>query len=215
VHESLLPVVFQVAALVLAVCFHESAHGWVALQCGDPTARDLGRISLNPLKHIDPFGSVLLPAMLAYLGAPVFGWAKPVPVALSRTRQPRSANLLISAAGPLSNLLLAALFALVVALLQRRGAGHGEDLASGALMLFAAYAVVVNVVLAVFNLLPIPPLDGFGVLESLLPRSLAGIARGLRRYGMLVLLLLMFSGALNSLLLPAQRFVIRSLLHLR
>jgi Zn-dependent protease len=213
VHESLLPVVFQVAALVLAVCFHESAHGWVALQCGDPTARDLGRISLNPLKHIDPFGSVLLPAMLAYLGAPVFGWAKPVPVALARTRQPRSANLLISAAGPLSNLLLAGLFALVVALLEERGARHG-GIASGALMLFAAYAVVVNVVLAVFNLLPIPPLDGFGVLESLLPRSLAGIARGLRRYGMLVLLLLMFTGALNSLLIPAQRFVIRSLLHL-
>jgi Zn-dependent protease len=213
VHESLLPVVFQVAALVLAVCFHESAHGWVALRCGDPTARDLGRISLNPLKHIDPFGSVLLPAMLAYLGAPVFGWAKPVPVALARTRQPRSANLLISAAGPLSNLLLAGLFALVVALLEERGARHG-GIASGALMLFAAYAVVVNVVLAVFNLLPIPPLDGFGVLESLLPRSLAGIARGLRRYGMLVLLLLMFTGALNSLLIPAQRFVIRSLLHL-
>jgi Zn-dependent protease len=213
VHESFLPVVFQVAALVLAVCFHESAHGWVALQCGDPTARDLGRISLNPLKHIDPFGSVLLPAMLAYLGAPVFGWAKPVPVALARTRQPRSANLLISAAGPLSNLLLAGLFALVVALLEERGARHG-GIASGALMLFAAYAVVVNVVLAVFNLLPIPPLDGFGVLESLLPRSLAGIARGLRRYGMLVLLLLMFTGALNSILIPAQRFVIQSLLHL-
>ena len=100
-------IALQVLALLFAVSFHESAHGLVALGCGDPTARDLGRISLNPLKHLDPFGSVVVPALLAFSGAPVFGWAKPVPVDLSRTREPRKANLLVSAAGPLSNVVLA------------------------------------------------------------------------------------------------------------
>ena len=210
--QGILPIVLQVAALVFAVCFHESAHGWVALRCGDPTARDLGRISLNPLKHIDPVGSILLPALLAASGAPVFGWAKPVPVMLARTREPRRANLLISAAGPASNLLLAGLFALVIALLRDRGVHPRHGLGAALLFWFSLYAVVVNVVLAVFNLLPIPPLDGFGVLESLLPRSLAPLASTLRRYGMLVLLALIFTGALRWLLGPAQSFLIRSLL---
>src|SRR3954470_4424930 len=107
-------VVLQVVALLFAVSFHESAHGLIALYCGDPTAREQGRISLNPLKHIDPMGSVVVPALLAFAGAPVFGWAKPVPVDLSRTRQPRTANLLVAAAGPASNVVLAMLCALVV-----------------------------------------------------------------------------------------------------
>jgi Zn-dependent protease len=209
-HETLL-VVLQVVALVLAVSFHESAHGLVALACGDTTARDLGRISLNPLRHIDPVGSVLLPAMLAFAGAPVFGWAKPVPVSLARTRSPRRANLLISAAGPVSNLLLAGLAALVVTWL-RPYAQASDGLVLEVVLWLALFSVVVNVLLALFNLLPIPPLDGFGVLESLLPRSLAPLAVFLRRWGMVLLLLVIFSGSLRFILAPAQKAVLQWLL---
>lgn len=207
-HETLM-VILQVAALVFAVCVHESAHGAAALWRGDPTARDLGRISLNPLRHLDPFGSILLPAMLAFSGAPVFGWARPVPVMLARTRNPKFSNLVVSAAGPLSNVLLAILFALVAA--RVRGLADVNSV-WGSLFLFSAYSVLVNVALAVFNLLPVPPLDGFGVLEGIVPRSLEGVTATIRRFGMPILLALIFTGALNGILRPAQRIAIDWLL---
>jgi len=200
-------IALQVLALLFAVSFHESAHGLVALACGDTTARDLGRISLNPLKHIDPVGSVVVPALLAFAGAPVFGWAKPVPVDLSRTREPRKANLLVSAAGPLSNVLLALVFAVVVFTLRGQVREPLGDSVLGLVMLLALFSVLVNVALAVFNLLPIPPLDGFGVLESLVPRQLYPVMMALRRYGMLILLAVMMTGLLGQILRPAQRAV--------
>jgi Zn-dependent protease len=205
-------VVLQIVALLFAVSFHESAHGLVALACGDTTARDLGRISLNPLKHLDPLGSVVVPALLAFAGAPVFGWAKPVPVDLSRTREPRRANLLVSAAGPLSNVLLALLFGLVVLALRDRFGGALGDGVGGLLFLLAFFSVLINVALAVFNLLPIPPLDGFGVLESLLPRSLHPVAFWMRRWGMAILLLVLMSGTLGRILVPARQAVVGWLL---
>lgn len=200
-------IALQVLALLFAVSFHESAHGLVALACGDTTARDLGRISLNPLKHIDPVGSVVVPALLAFAGAPVFGWAKPVPVDLSRTREPRKANLLVSAAGPLSNVVLALGFALVVFALRGQVREPLGDSVLGMVMLLALFSVLVNVALAIFNLLPIPPLDGFGVLESLVPRQLDPLTMALRRYGMLILLAVMMTGMLGQILRPAQRAV--------
>ena len=211
-NATVLPIVFQVAALLLAVCFHESAHGWMALRCGDPTARDLGRISLNPIRHLDPFGSLVLPILLAITGAPVFGWAKPVPVDLSRTRNPRLANLLVSAAGPVSNLLLATIFAILSLQLRSLAADDGASLTIQAAFLFTLYAVVINVLLAIFNLLPIPPLDGFGVLESVLPPTLGPLAAGLRRFGMPILLVLILSGVLRGILGPAQRGIVDWLL---
>ncbi|MEI8359084.1 MAG: site-2 protease family protein [Deltaproteobacteria bacterium] len=204
-----LMVVLQVAALVFAVCVHESAHGAVALWCGDPTARDLGRITLNPLRHVDPFGTILLPAMLALSGAPVFGWAKPVPVVLERARDPRRARLLVSAAGPLSNLILAGLFA---ALASRLRALETAGPIAQCLFWFALFSVLVNVALAVFNLLPVPPLDGFGVVEGLLPPSLDGLVATIRQLGMPILLALIFTGALRNILGPAQRLAVRWLL---
>ncbi len=193
-------VVIQILALLFAVSFHESAHGWVAWKCGDPTAKDLGRISLNPLKHIDPMGSVVVPAILAFSGAPVFGWAKPVPVSIARTRNPRSANLLISAAGPASNLILAACFGVLFSALST---AEAPGLLHVLLFQLALYSVFINVILALFNLLPIPPLDGFGVLESLLPASMLRFTIAMRRYGMILLLLLIFSGGLSWILGPA------------
>lgn len=205
----ILPIVIQLVALVFAVSFHESAHGWVAWKCGDPTAKDLGRISLNPLKHIDPVGSVLVPGLLAFTGAPVFGWAKPVPVAIGRTRNPRSANLLVSAAGPVSNLILAALFASIFVAMRGMVA---PGLVAEILLRLALYSVFINVVLALFNLLPIPPLDGFGVLESLVPPSFYPTLARLRQYGMIFLVLLIFSGGLSTILGPPLALVHRWML---
>lgn len=202
-------IVLQLSALVFAVSFHESAHGWVAWKWGDTTAKELGRITLNPLRHIDPVGSVVVPALLALTGAPVFGWAKPVPVSLSQVpyEKRRAANLFISAAGPASNLLLALIVgALTIAV---RPEGNPAD---SLLFVFGYLLVQINVVLAVFNMLPIPPLDGFGVVESLLPPSLYPAAARLRQYGMIFIALLLFSGALGWVIGPPLNAVARQML---
>lgn len=206
--EQLFSTVVQVAVLLFAVSVHESAHGLAALRFGDTTARDLGRITLNPLRHLDPLGSLLIPAVLAFTGAPVFGWAKPVPVDLRGVPNPKRAHLWVSAAGPLSNIALALVFGAAVAVLRPlRGA---LDLAAVVVPLFlvAAYGTLVNVSLALFNLLPIPPLDGFGVVEGVAPVQLYPKLFWLRRYGFLLLALLVFTGAFRYVLGPAQDAVL-------
>jgi Zn-dependent protease len=211
--EKTLEIVIQVVVLLFAVSFHESAHGFVAMKCGDNTARDLGRITMNPLKHLDPIGSLLFPAMLAFSGLPVFGWAKPVPVSLRGVRNPRRANLLVSAAGPLSNLLLAVVFGAIFAGMGGREVPSKES-ALYPLWLIVGLSVLVNVSLAVFNLLPIPPLDGFGVVESLAPASTLPAVIWLRRYGFVILLVLMFTGMLGRILNPLRSFVFGALARL-
>ncbi|HEY3350934.1 MAG TPA: site-2 protease family protein [Thermoanaerobaculia bacterium] len=206
--QKTLEIVIQVVVLLFAVSFHESAHGFVAMKCGDNTARDLGRITMNPLKHLDPIGSLLFPAMLAFSGLPVFGWAKPVPVSLRGVRNPRRANLLVSAAGPLSNLLLAVLFAGAVVFVKRLHSFEGDPGILRPLFIIAASSVLVNVSLAVFNLFPIPPLDGFGVVESLAPPSAIPAILWLRRFGFLILVVMMFTGILGFFMRPVQRFVL-------
>jgi Zn-dependent protease len=203
-----LEIVIQIVVLLFAVSFHESAHGYVAMKCGDNTARDLGRITMNPLKHLDPIGSLLFPAMLAFSGLPVFGWARPVPVSLRGVPNPRRANLLVSAAGPLSNLFLAVVFAAAFALVK------GIPVPSKASPMYAlslifALSVLVNVSLAIFNLLPIPPLDGFGVVESLAPASALPVIIWLRRFGFIILVVAMFTGALGFIMRPVQVLVIQ------
>jgi Zn-dependent protease len=202
-----LEIVIQVVVLLFAVSFHESAHGYVAMKCGDNTARDLGRITMNPLKHLDPIGSLLFPAMLAFSGLPVFGWARPVPVSLRGVPNPRRANLLVSAAGPLSNLLLAVAFAGAFSLVK------GIPIPSKSsplypLSLIFGLSVLVNVSLAIFNLLPIPPLDGFGVVESLAPPAAIPAVIWLRRFGFIILVVMMFTGVLGFIMRPVQNLVI-------
>jgi Zn-dependent protease len=180
---------FQIATwlvpLVIAIVFHEVAHGLVARRLGDPTAAEQGRLSFNPIRHIDPFGTIVLPLMLALSHAPMFGWAKPVPVDYRRLRNPRRDMVLVALAGPAMNLLLAfigtALLAATISL--------SDGARQGAPLLVAANAlnfVLINIFLAVFNLLPVPPFDGGHVVEGLLPPPLARRFRGIGRYALLV-----------------------------
>lgn len=206
--QKTLEIVIQIVVLLFAVSFHESAHGYVAMKCGDNTARDLGRITMNPLKHLDPIGSLFFPAMLAFSGLPVFGWARPVPVSLRGVPNPRRANLLVSAAGPLSNVILAVAFGIVVVILKRLFILESNPAILRPLFLIAASSVLVNVSLAIFNLLPVPPLDGFGVVESLMPASALPAVIFLRRYGFVILVVLMFTGVLGFIMRPVQGLVI-------
>ncbi len=188
--------------VLAAIVFHEVAHGAVAYVLGDPTAARAGRLTLNPLPHIDPIGSVVLPGLL--LLAPlllgtrpfVFGYAKPVPVDFSRLGHPRRDTILVALAGPGTNLLLAAISAGVLAMLPR---GHGADLWQG-LRFMAGASIQINCVLAVFNLLPVPPLDGGRVLTALLPPSLAQALGRVEAYGFIIVLLVVFNTNLLSLL---------------
>ncbi len=212
--DKLLEIVIQVAVLLFAVSVHESAHGWVALRCGDTTAHDLGRITLNPVKHLDPFGSLLVPALLAFTGAPIFGWAKPVPVSLRGVRNPRRANLLVSAAGPVSNFAVALLGGVAFFVL-RALAPTGPELRTSLfypLLLVALFTVAVNVSLGLFNLIPIPPLDGFGVVESFAPARWIRGVMWVRRYGFILLVVAIFTGGLSAVLGPPQRFLFQLLL---
>jgi Zn-dependent protease len=176
-----------IVPLVFAIVFHEISHGWVANAFGDPTAKELGRLSPNPIRHVDPIGTLALPMILALSGAPVFGWAKPVPVVAGRMRNPRLHMMLVALAGPGMNFLLAliAVFALALALPPSGGEG------SLFLIKNLENFLVINIFLAVFNLLPIPPFDGGHVVEGLLPRPLAVQYAKIGRFGFPLLIVLL------------------------
>ena len=209
---SLQTIALWVVPVVLAITLHEAAHGYVAKAFGDRTAEMQGRITLNPFKHIDPIGTILVPGVLIlaakYLGGPhfVFGWAKPVPVNFSNLRDPKRDMLWVAAAGPASNFAMAFFWMLIYRLSSPDGA-----LASDGMLLMSRAGVLVNVVLMVLNLLPIPPLDGGRIAISLLPHSLAtGYAR-LEPYGFMIILLLLASNVLDRLMSPLISLVLRLL----
>jgi len=179
-----------VVPLIIAIVFHEVAHGLVAKRLGDTTAEERGRLTLNPLKHVDPFGTVILPLILAISHAPVFGWAKPVPVNYARLRHPRRDMVLVALAGPGMNLLLALLGAIILAVTLAVSSNPN----SPTTLLIAANAlnfVLINIFLGVFNLLPVPPFDGGHVVEGLLPPPLAIGFRKIGRYSLLVFVILL------------------------
>ena len=190
-NETLYNAAALIPALIIAIVFHEVAHGWVASLLGDPTAKERKRLSLNPFRHVDPVGTVILPGILALVKAPIFGWAKPVPVIKQRLRNPRFGMMAVAAAGPGSNLVMAGLAAIVLGLVAPMADSPEPGLALG----FAVYSlfqfIQINIFLALFNLLPIPPFDGSHIVEGLLPPSMAAGYEKIRPLGFPLVLLVL------------------------
>ena len=203
---NLLSIALPFAIVLIALTIHEAAHAWTAERLGDPTARILGRVSLNPIVHIDPIGTILLPLLAAYSGLPIIGWAKPVPVDIRRLRRGRRDFVLVAAAGPVSNLLQAVVAAIAYRAVTAQPGGQGL-MAS-----LLAAVVIINLLLAFFNLIPVPPLDGGNVLAGLLPESAEPVFAILRQYGFIVLYALMLTGVLNAIITPPTRYFERMLL---
>lgn len=188
--------------VLLAITLHEAAHAYVANLCGDTTAKMFGRLSLNPLRHIDPLGTVLIPILIGVLTQFnfVIGYAKPVPINWSQFRHPRRDMILVTLAGPFSNLLMAFLWGACFKIATYL---HPATSMPALLLLFSARAgMIINLVLAALNLLPLPPLDGSRVVSSLLPPRKAMIYEKIEPYGFFILILLMFTGVLNAILTP-------------
>lgn len=186
--------------VLFAITLHEVAHGWVALRLGDRTAQMMGRLTLNPIKHIDPIGTLLVPGILLLLGGFIFGWAKPVPVSYQNLRKPKTDMAWVALAGPMANLVMATIWALVAKIglsLAQSGAVMGE-----AMMFMGVAGVLINAMLMMLNLLPLPPLDGGRVLVSVLPGPMGWQISRLEPYGFIILLALLYFGILGLILWP-------------
>jgi Zn-dependent protease len=201
-------VVLAFIVLLFSLTVHESAHAWTADRLGDPTARLLGRVSLNPIVHADLVGTVLFPLVALVSHLPLIGWAKPVPVNVRRLRHERRDYVLVAAAGPASNLVLAVAAALLLSALPVSPVILGEPNVSAPLASLLSLGVQLNLLLAVFNMLPIPPLDGGNVLSGLLPANLAVQFDRIRPYGVLLLYALMFTNGFEYLVLPPYKFLL-------
>jgi Zn-dependent protease len=200
-------IVAQIIAFAVAISFHEAAHAWSANKLGDPTAKNLGRITMNPIAHIDPVMTLLFPALLILAGLPPFGAAKPVPVDTRNLANPRRDHAWIAAAGPISNVILAlgAVVLLRLVMLEPVQAAVPASLWM-ILFLLLQWTLVVNLLLATFNMIPLPPLDGSWILSAMLPGPVAAFYRQLQPYGFIILIALMYTGALSVIFRPVIRF---------
>ncbi len=195
--------------LLFSLTVHEMAHAWSADRLGDPTARILGRVTLNPIAHADPIGTVLFPLIAMVTGAPLIGWAKPVPVDIRRLRNHHRDFVLVAAAGPASNIVMAVGAALILAVAP---ATSSEGNAAGIVTVLLTRMVILNVLLAVFNMLPIPPLDGGNVLSGLLPRHVAQVFDQIRPYGFLILYAIILTDAFLYLVARPANYLVDLLL---
>lgn len=175
--------IFVIIILIMSVVIHEVAHGYAALALGDPTAKYQGRLTLNPISHLDPVGSVLVPLMGHFLGGFIIGWAKPVPFNPYNLRNAKWGEALVAVAGPLSNISIAIIFGLII----RLAIGYG--VATSAFLDLARFVVLINITLAIFNLIPIPPLDGSKILFALLPYKWQGLRQKIEQYGLLFVII--------------------------
>ncbi len=218
----ILSIVISLFALLFAITIHEASHAWSAQRFGDPTAAAMGRVSLNPLAHIDPIGTVILPLLLVITGAPAFGWAKPVMVNPRNLRHPRRDNLWISFAGPAANLTAATVCLLLILLVKAfrpdtiaflaAFLGRQQRFSAGiypleGLVLVLFYFILVNTYLAVFNLIPVPPLDGSGILGGLLSYQAAAAYDRIRPYGFIIVLGLIMLGVLDVVIRPVLQLI--------
>jgi len=219
---SAIAIIIMVFALFFAITVHEAAHGWAANKLGDPTAYSLGRVTLNPIAHIDPLGTIIFPLILIIMGAPPFGWAKPVPVNPLNLKNPRRDNLWISAAGPASNLSVATISLIVIILLKLINPNvrdflwsflySGGRLPRGfypleGLALILYFVVYINCLLAIFNLIPIPPLDGSGIIMGFLSEKNIQKYERIRPFGFIIILALIYLGFLRIIIWPIQIFI--------
>jgi Zn-dependent protease len=200
--------VISVVVLLFSIIVHEVAHGFVAYKRGDSTAKLLGRLTLNPIYHIDIFGSIILPAILMLTGAPVFGWAKPVPVNMYNLKNPKRDMIFVSLAGVTANFLLAVAAGAIMFIIR---AFFADVSIMASIYLILQYVIVINIVLMIFNLIPIPPLDGSRVVLFLLPRDLAQKYAKIERYGFWIILILLMTNVLWKIIAPAANFLIRLL----
>jgi len=194
--------------LLFSLTVHEMAHAWSADRLGDPTARLLGRVSLNPIVHTDLIGTIVFPLIAMVSGAPLLGWAKPVPVNMRYLHHPRRDYMLVAAAGPASNLVLAVSAAIVLAIMPVSPQTLDQPTVTVPLAAILSQLIRLNVLLAVFNMIPIPPLDGGNVLAGLLPVSMAATFNRLRPYGFLLLYALILSDGYRYIVIPPYRFIL-------
>jgi Zn-dependent protease len=187
--------------IIFAITVHEAAHGYAAKYFGDLTAEKMGRITLNPIKHIDMIGTIILPALTLMLGGILFGWAKPVPVNFANLNNPKKDMLWVAAAGPASNFMMAIFWVLVL-----KYSASAPEAAAFFLLEMSKVGIMINLVLMVLNLLPLPPLDGGRIAVSLLPMDLAVKLSQLERYGFIILIILLFTGILGSIISPIIGF---------
>jgi Zn-dependent protease len=207
-HIDFARIFIEFAVLLFSLTVHEMAHAWTADSLGDPTARLLGRVSLNPLVHADPIGTIIFPLVAMISGAPLLGWAKPVPVNARQLRSPRRDYILVAAAGPASNLLMAFTAALLLMILPVSPQTLGEPNVTVPLATILSLAIQLNVLLAVFNMIPIPPLDGGNVLAGLLPVTLALSFNRIRPYGFILLYALILTNGFDYIVVPPYRFIL-------
>jgi Zn-dependent protease len=196
--NDILRIVAQFLVVLFAISVHESAHAWAADKFGDPTSRLQGRISLNPIAHIDLIGTIIFPLILAVIGAPVFGWAKPVMVNPYNLRNPKRDGMFISAAGPLANMAVS-LGIIILLLAFHRPILLSANLTLLLLLKLAAYLLMINIFLAIFNLIPIPPLDGSGILEGLLKGEALAFYEKIKPYGFFILLIIIYTHIFDSI----------------